>query len=750
MNNKRIVEMLNGPIPIENKPIKFENIESSTKPTVEQMSNSELWKEFQILKRTRLSERQLVLDLLFVLKGVDGKYIKIDQQGTFRLSPNYSREMGPSVSGMVGEIAACGNLFKRIEEGARFTEGEGSIRRAFCNSVKKHLRIYLKKIACIEATVLTDGQNLTLRRLFSWLTNGNEEGGIVDLLFLTSLVDEARGLRGGPLFSCVHRYRTHGNTLLGQIASNISKEMLRPIHQMLASFVTYGTLCDASGEFFICPPKSSQTFKLCPEKLPSIISLEQGERVLLAGKTRAFLASLATGTKDDRLNSESEFLNQKSLIMGSDFNQTYVNEKKHTKGEKLDLINEQRDDEKIAILIEKEHKLACRILRKTLFERLQLRLHLSAIRDYLHFGRGDFAGALIDSIAGPLSKPATSLFRHALVSCLDQALFSMQGMQPEIKDRLDVRLHDFTAGSKLVGWDIFTLDYRIDPELSTIISSEAMTEHVRVSHFLWSLRRVLHSLTDCSRRVLHMRRNVKKIGLQSVLDPDLSRMHRFLQEGAVFSRHLVTFAHSGVSEAWGNLFGVLDKNEIEDFQETGGVDWYVTLHDALLKNIRERLFIFASSAARTRLAVTLSSLLRTENVFRALERYINLCGEYVSRMNGTQNTHWSVSREDEHLIQQGTDFNTTQSQMISEYRVSFQTTVRTFFSELDAFLLHLRKEEASAIHNNCISTVSDPKAFSIDQYAGMDPVSRLLLLIDYGGYHTRRGPTELQKYLAVN
>ena len=419
----------------------------------------------------------------------------------------------------------------------------------------------------------------------------------------------------------------------------------------------------------------------------------------------------------------------------------------------------------IVRLIGREHRLACQTLWRTLNEKFHLRLHLGAIRDFLHFGRGDFAGALMESIAEPLSKAAPGLHRHALVSCLENALLlSVQdGVSPLVRDRLDVRLHDVSAapggGTKLVGWDIFTLDYRLDPEVSAILSPSSMAEHVRVSHFLWSLRRVLFTVTGWSRRVLVMRRQARLCGLASVLDADLLRMQSFLQEGAAFARQLYCFAQAGVSEAWGALFDSLDAcsrlhrtmvdPEDADARDPsgnldpkhtdpqachdprdcyGGIDWFVSLHESLIRGLRERLFIFSSDGVRTRLAVTLSALLRTESVSRALERYVNLCGEYVSRVQGgRRGVTWTVSPQDEHLLAPGADFASTQGRLMGDCRLSFQTLVKSFHAELDAFLLCLRKEA-------CVG----PPA-SRPQTAGTsESVARLLLLLDYGEYHARR------------
>ena len=45
-----------------------------------------------------------------------------------------------------------------------------------------------------------------------------------------------------------------------------------------------------------------------------------------------------------------------------------------------------------------------------------------------------------------------------------------------------------------IGWDVFTLEYRIDPPIDTIITPESMINYMKIFSHIWKMRRVESSL----------------------------------------------------------------------------------------------------------------------------------------------------------------------------------------------------------------------------------------------------------------
>jgi gamma-tubulin complex component 3 len=45
-----------------------------------------------------------------------------------------------------------------------------------------------------------------------------------------------------------------------------------------------------------------------------------------------------------------------------------------------------------------------------------------------------------------------------------------------------------------IGWDVFTLEYRIDPPIDTVITPESMINYMKIFSHIWKMRRVESSL----------------------------------------------------------------------------------------------------------------------------------------------------------------------------------------------------------------------------------------------------------------
>ncbi|PJF18130.1 Spindle pole body component [Paramicrosporidium saccamoebae] len=637
----------------------------------------------------------LLRDLVFALQGMDGSLIRMDER-TMKMSLTSNVKVSESVRQLVDKIAECGTLCYRIRKSITyFAKTTGTVRQSLFRAVETVLREYLKTVACFEATVAsatgsTEGSTMTLRKTLAWFSETQTR-----MHFLDSLLRECQDLHGGPLITAVHKYLSHGNADISSIASVLAGEALRPFYATLIEFVRYGNLQDPHHEFFVqqnrTPSESWATsHTIVLDRLPTVISPNLAAKALLAGKTRSFLAAFADA---DAMDLEVE-----------------------TGGE-MGLENAVGQTEDIVALIKKEHQLACQQLSHLLTEKYSMRSHLRAVRDFIYFGRGDFASALIEFSSAHLAKPAASMFRHALVSCLDQALLSLprDAAPADIRERMDVRLHEATS-PKHTGWDVFTLEYRVDFPLDVILTPPAMAQHGNVSHFLWSLRRVYYSTTNCWARVNAMQRVAVKNREFSV---DLKRLQLFLLEGASFARKTCEYATAVVHKCWDQLFLLLDKPEAA----TSGLDYYISAHDRLLAELRNDLFIFYNQTIKAKLAAVLSVLLKSETVVRSYEHYIALLSEHERRQSNVarlRSGSWSILAEDEAILE---SFSTQQLKLLAERRASFQHAARQFQGDLDELLLQLQKEEKGE--------------------------SPLAMVLDFSGYHKRRNGFDHGKYCAV-
>lgn len=46
-----------------------------------------------------------------------------------------------------------------------------------------------------------------------------------------------------------------------------------------------------------------------------------------------------------------------------------------------------------------------------------------------------------------------------------------------------------------IGWDVFTLRYKVDPPIDTVLDSDTMINYFKVFQYLWKLKRIEGSLS---------------------------------------------------------------------------------------------------------------------------------------------------------------------------------------------------------------------------------------------------------------
>lgn len=141
-----------------------------------------------------------------------------------------------------------------------------------------------------------------------------------------------------------------------------------------------------------------------------------------------------------------------------------------------------------------------------LLGKYELRAHVANLQRFLLLGKGDFAQALMEHIAPQLSRPASQLHRHHLLSLVESAVRTSAPMvdvaaaeaeQTLLLKHLDVSLTKAPGGS---GWEAFALDYQLGAPCDAIFSVRALAEYRRIFTFLWRLKRVEHSLSAVWRK----------------------------------------------------------------------------------------------------------------------------------------------------------------------------------------------------------------------------------------------------------
>jgi len=253
--------------------------------------------------------------------------------------------------------------------------------------------------------------------------------------------------------------------------------VLQPLLAMIDAWMTDGRLQDPYHEFFVlCDPTVplkdlwTKMYTLDPQMVPCFMPMPVAMKVLRTGKSVNFIRQCCEET-DWILPPKDGEDTSRPVAVSSVANLENA----------VDLAWRRTSKQLVSLLMDKY---------KTLD-------HALAIRRYLLLAQGDFVQCLIDLATKELSQDAGEVYRHNMISLVDHAVrqSNAQYHDTEMLERLDVKI--LTPSQGEVGWDVFQLDYAVTPPIDVVFTPDAMRQYHRAFSFLWRLRRVSHSLSQC-------------------------------------------------------------------------------------------------------------------------------------------------------------------------------------------------------------------------------------------------------------
>jgi len=195
----------------------------------------------------------------------------------------------------------------------------------------------------------------------------------------------------------------------------------------------------------------------------------------------------------------------------------------------------------------------------------------------------------MDLLVNELKKPAGQLYKYALLGILETAVRASNAYynDSQFLDRLDVKLLEASPGDN--GWDIFSLDYKVDSPINTIITPEVIQGYLKVFNFLWRLKRVEHALnTTWVQQTSHK----KELYTLKDIRKDLHKCNLLRSEMLHFITNLHSYLQVEVLESEWKRFE--DKiNEAEDLDKIMDIQkkFIETIHNrAILTNAHVDLY----------------------------------------------------------------------------------------------------------------------------------------------------------------
>lgn len=443
------------------------------------------------------SETAILRDLPFTLQGVSSTTLPFAKDDVLKLPATLPL---PLIS-ILHTLAEPSLLYRRLDNFCQ-TPANGLLAQSLRSAISNELRSYLTLVATLEGQIRKALSSLdeaaprggigktgvTLKRCVVWTREAT-----MGLRLLSLIAEESDKKKGGQIITLIHSFASsNGDPVVAAFAERLLGSFTRPWYGILRHWIYDGELSDPSLEFFVREQTDTQDsvrvkgnvwedqYEIAQDMIPSIISQEFAQKIFLIGKSLNFIRHSCGDS-----------------LWVEDYSKAASKELRYG------------DTATVEVWIDEAYKTTMKRLMDLMETKFHLFVHLQALRDYILLGKGDFIALLMESLAANLDRPSGAQYRHTLTAQLEHAIrgSNAQYDSPEVLRRLDARMLQLSHGD--IGWDCFTLDYKIDAPLDVVVTDWGTRQYLKVFNFLWRIKRVefvlLSTWRQCmtgSRRVL--------------------------------------------------------------------------------------------------------------------------------------------------------------------------------------------------------------------------------------------------------
>lgn len=267
----------------------------------------------------------IVQNCIYSFTGIQGKFLKKDVNGNFKLDSKESRKLNITQAGMLLRLSEIGYYHDLVEAFSNPKSGKtalGLMGQGFVSAIQNELTIYYGMIAILQdhynrqrKLSLNDWkqcpEKLTLVKLLVW--SGEP---LHRLQWLATIAEACQEKKGGVLASTVYKFFSKGDPVVKSLVTDLLLAICGPLQQMMSRWLMEGEIIDPHGEFFIDVVHEVGNENLWKEKylikdsmLPVFISHNIVNKILGTGKCINFLR---------------EICNDKSAIKGKEELKEYL------------------------------------------------------------------------------------------------------------------------------------------------------------------------------------------------------------------------------------------------------------------------------------------------------------------------------------------------------------------------------------------------------------------------------------------
>ncbi|KAF9456030.1 gamma-tubulin complex DGRIP91/SPC98 component [Collybia nuda] len=664
----------------------------------------------------QLPEALLIRDALYLLQGISGKFVRFslhddtdpEDMLVFLDDPRYV--ITAPIKAVIHRLSEVGYLYTRVSAFVQDREaapGVGMIEQSLCHHLQAQLTEYYRLIAILESQMAsksihsgeimiyipTDGieeeMGLTLRRLDVWINEWR-----LRMRMMSICVEGARDAHGGALVNLIHGYTDNGDPFVRRFTDELLEEVSKPFFATLHKWLFSGELYDPFSEFFVALDLTMAHLQYVhPSSLAGGIGPPSGD-----GGFGGF-----GGEADDLSNVregglrlwETKYQFQKNMLpmfVGEAFGR-----KIFSTGKSLNFIRYSCHDSDWVVTREKmsntggtlkysdiaglersidaAYQIASQRLFEVFIEKFKLLDHLCALKNYLMLGHGDFADQLMEALGPSLTKPANTLYRHNLTATLETAIRSSnaQNDPTDVLRRLDARMLEYSHGE--IGWDVFTLEYKVDAPIDTVFDPESMEKYLKLFKYLWQMKRIEGALNKGWMRIAGGARTFLRV---PELNSEWHRIRLVMGEMIHFVRQLQAYCHLEVIEcSWKVLIDFLNKKE-------GDLDALINAHRMYLDRMVKKIMLLSPRAGKEEnVLMQVKESFATILQFReASDNFYNYCLSESARRDGNLDTNRGVFTGAEGGEMQPPDALVKICDRLKEYSSSFSDRAQTIVQYL--------------------------------------------------------------------
>lgn len=158
-----------------------------------------------------------------------------------------------------------------------------------------------------------------------------------------------------------------------------------------------------------------------------------------------------------------------------------------------------------------------------------------------------------------------------------------------------------------IGWDVFTLEYKVDAPIDTVLDPESMMKYLKIFHHLWRMKRVESALSQGWMRIAGASRTFLRlhgmlycmscsIGLWLInrvdFDHDWHQIRIVMAEMIHFVRQMQAYCHIEVIEcSWKSLTEFFQKRE-------GDLDSMIEAHRSYLDKMVKKVLLLGTKVGK--------------------------------------------------------------------------------------------------------------------------------------------------------